>query len=126
MTCGARDARRKSTVRGGAGEGRGGRDKAQDKLKGFTEWFKGVLGDRVEKVVISNRLTTSPMAVVTGTYGYTANMERLMKAQVPPRAGLPDGPWPGAAVTGASRSGPRARRAPPPLGMGPERRSKAP
>merc|ERR1712216_825091 len=30
---------------------------------------------------ISNRLTTSPMAIVTGTYGYTANMERLMKAQ---------------------------------------------
>merc|ERR1711934_1250951 len=38
-------------------------------------------GDRVEKLIISNRLTTSPIAVVTGTYGYTANMERLMKAQ---------------------------------------------
>merc|ERR1711966_145214 len=34
-----------------------------------------------EKIIVSNRLTTSPMAVVTGTYGYTANMERLMKAQ---------------------------------------------
>lgn len=57
------------------------RDKAQGSLKDFTEWYKGLLGDRVEKVVISNRLTTSPTAVVTGTYGYTANMERLMKAQ---------------------------------------------
>ena len=34
--------------------------------------------------MISNRLTTSPMAIVTGQYGYTANMERLMKAQVTP------------------------------------------
>merc|ERR1719478_2014582 len=34
-----------------------------------------------ENIIVSNRLTTSPMAVVTGTYGYTANMERLMKAQ---------------------------------------------
>jgi len=57
------------------------RDKAKENLKDFIEWYKKLLGDKVEKIVISNRLTTSPMAVVTGQYGYTANMERLMKAQ---------------------------------------------
>ena len=55
---------------------------AKEDLKDFTEWYKKLLGDKIEKIVITNRLTTSPMAIVTGTYGYTANMERLMKAQV--------------------------------------------
>jgi molecular chaperone HtpG len=55
-----------------------GSEKAKEELKGFTDWYKGILGDKIEKIVITNRLTTSPMAVVTGTYGYTANMERLM------------------------------------------------
>jgi len=57
------------------------REKAKENLKDLIEWYKKLLGENVEKIVISNRLTTSPMAVVTGTYGYTANMERLMKAQ---------------------------------------------
>jgi heat shock protein beta len=57
------------------------REKAKESLKDLTEWYKKILGDKIEKITISNRLTTSPMAIVTGTYGYTANMERLMKAQ---------------------------------------------
>merc|ERR1712216_571401 len=57
------------------------REKAKENLKDLIEWYKKTLGERVEKIIISNRLTTSPMAVVTGTHGYTANMERLMKAQ---------------------------------------------
>merc|ERR1711906_5890 len=57
------------------------REKAKENLKDLIEWYKKTLGERVEKIIVSNRLTTSPMAVVTGTYGYTANMERLMKAQ---------------------------------------------
>jgi len=57
------------------------REKAKESLKDLIEWYKKILGERVEKIIISNRLTNSPMAVVTGTYGYTANMERLMKAQ---------------------------------------------
>lgn len=44
-------------------------------------FMKDVLGDEVEKVVISNRLDSSPCVLVTNEYGMTANMQRIMKAQ---------------------------------------------
>jgi len=56
-------------------------EKLEEEYKDFTGWLKGVYGDKVEKVAISNRLAKSPCVLVTGQYGWTANMERIMKAQ---------------------------------------------
>merc|ERR1711966_467743 len=47
----------------------------------LSKLIKEILGDKVEKVVMSERMTESPCVLVTGEYGWTANMERIMRAQ---------------------------------------------
>ena len=56
-------------------------DTCVNDFKPLTEKIKEILGPNVEKVVLSQRVVNSPCVLVTGDYGWTANMERIMKAQ---------------------------------------------
>jgi heat shock protein beta len=45
------------------------------------DWMKQNLGDKVAKVTVSKRISSSPCVLVSGKFGWSANMERIMKAQ---------------------------------------------
>jgi heat shock protein beta len=56
-------------------------EEASKSLEGLTDLMKSVLGDSIEKVTVTNRLTDTPAVVVASKFGWSANMERIMKAQ---------------------------------------------
>lgn len=56
-------------------------EEAKAAVEGLCRLIKEVLDDKVEKVMASSRLTDSPCVLVTSEYGWSANMERIMKAQ---------------------------------------------
>jgi len=57
------------------------REEDKSKYENLCKVMKDILDKKVEKVVVSNRLVNSPCCIVTSQYGWTANMERIMKAQ---------------------------------------------
>ena len=56
-------------------------EEQKQQFENLNKVIKEILGDKVEKVQLSERIVSSPCVLVTGEHGWSANMERIMKAQ---------------------------------------------
>merc|ERR1712127_532595 len=56
-------------------------EETKTKFSSLCDTMKNILDKKVEKVVVSNRMVSSPCCIVISQYGWSANMERIMKAQ---------------------------------------------
>lgn len=56
-------------------------EETKSKFENLCNPMKEILDRRIEKVTISNRVVSSPCCIVTSTYGWTVNMDQIMKSQ---------------------------------------------
>lgn len=54
---------------------------SQRNFNRYVRWFKRVIGDKIDNVILSRRLHTTPAICISTSYGYTASHERLLRAQ---------------------------------------------
>merc|ERR1719420_959118 len=87
-------------------------EETKTKFQALCDVMKNILDKKVEKVVVSNRMVSSPCCIVTSQYGWSANMERIMKAQAlktPP----PWVTWPPRSISRSTPITPSSRRSAP-------------
>ena len=56
-------------------------ERSKMEFKNVCDYMKSTLSDEVEKVIVSNKLSDSPCILSTSEFGWTANMQRILKAQ---------------------------------------------
>lgn len=65
-----------------AGENKTWMEKAKERFEPLLTWFKETaLKDKIEKAELSGQIETTPAVLVASQYGWSGNMERIMKAQ---------------------------------------------